>query len=198
MPPKSSRSARSGSPATNVRAAWTSGPNRFRSRAPARCSNANCEGFTRKTARRRRPRRDDSRRADFEHLAVVAGLERDPKLPNAVALRHHRHHGNDRLAHAVVERGLHVWLLAEPDQVARGRKRQLEPPALAAVERLARRHPDRIGGFLAVMGAGLFWWGGGQEEPGVEPFWHALRGNPVRIGHELIERQHHAVVGKHL
>src|SRR3982074_533409 len=166
MQPKSSRSARSGSPATNVRAAWTSGPNRFRSRAPARCSSENCEGFTGKTARRYRPRREESRRADLEPLAVVAGLEGNPKLPNAVAPGHHRHHGDDRFAHAVVERGLHVRLLAEPDQVARGRKRQLEPPALAAFERLARRHPDRIGGFLAVVGADLFRGGGGKKEPG--------------------------------
>src|SRR3982074_1983026 len=102
MQPKSSRSARSGSPATNVRAAWTSGPNRFRSRAPARCSSENCEGFTGKTARRYRPRRDESRRADFEHLAVVAGLEGNPKLPNAVAYLHAGPPGNDRWSHDVV------------------------------------------------------------------------------------------------
>src|SRR5882724_7742132 len=85
---------------------------------------------------------DASGRADLEHVAIVAGLERDTKLTAAVELRHHGHHGDDRLAPGVVERGLYACLLAEPDQVARGRKRQLEPPALAAFERLARRHPD--------------------------------------------------------
>src|ERR1035437_6211851 len=111
-----------------------------------------------------------SRRADFKYLAVVARLQRDPKLTTAVEFRHHRHHGDDRLASAVVERGLYVRLLAEPDQVAGGRKRQLEPPALPAGQRLARRYPDRIGGLLAVVGAGLLRRRSGEKEPGVEPF----------------------------
>ena len=100
------------------------------------------------------------------------------------------------LAPAVVERGLYAWLLAEPDQVAGGRKRQLEPPALAAGQRLARRQPDRIGGFLAVMGAGLLRRCRGKEEPGVEPLRHALRRDPVRVGHEFVERQPQSVVGR--
>ena len=99
---------------------------------------------------------------------------------------------------AVIERRLHAALLAELDQVARGREWQLEAPALAAFQRLARRHPDRVGGFLAVMGADLFRRRGGEEEPGIEPLRHALRRDPVRIGHEFVERQHHAVVGQHL
>src|SRR6185503_17683809 len=49
-----------------------------------------------------------------------------------------------------------------------------------------------------VMSADLFGRRGGEEEPGVEPLWHALRRDPVRIGHEFVERQHHAVIGQHL
>src|SRR6478609_8483189 len=93
-------------------------------------------------------RRLISSRADFKYLAVVAGFTRDPKLTAAVQFRHHRHDRYNRLAPAVVECGLDVSLLAKLDQVARGRKRQLEPPAIAALQRLARRHPDRIGRFL--------------------------------------------------
>src|ERR1700749_81960 len=74
--------------------------------------------------------------ADFKHLAVIAGLSRDPKLTAAIEFRHDRHHGDDRLAFAVIQCGLHAWLLAEPDQIARGRKRQFEPSALAAGQRL--------------------------------------------------------------
>ena len=99
---------------------------------------------------------------------------------------------------AVIQHRLHAWLLAEPDQIARGRERQLEAPALAAFERLARRHPDRVGGFLAVMGADLCRRRRGEEEPGIEPLRHALGRDPVRVGHQFVERQHHAVVGQHL
>ena len=42
-------------------------------------------------------------------------------------------------AKAFIERGLHAWLLAELDQVARGREWQLEAPVVAALQRLARR-----------------------------------------------------------
>src|SRR5580693_3715351 len=106
---------------------------------------------------------------DLEHLAVIAGLPGNTELTTAVQSRHDGHHRHNLFAAGVVERGFHVWLLAEPDQVARGRKRQLEPPALAAGERLARRQPDRIGGFPAVMGAHLLGRRRGEEEPGVEP-----------------------------
>jgi hypothetical protein len=99
--------------------------------------------------------RGGSHRADLKHLAVVAGFQRNTKLAAAVQPGHHRHHGHDCFASAVVERSGDVWLLAEPDQVAGGRERQLEPTALAAGQRLARRQPDRIGGFLPVMGASL-------------------------------------------
>src|SRR5882724_5176202 len=139
-----------------------------------------------------------SGRADFEDVAVVAGLERDSKLTAAIEFCHHGHHGDHRAAPGVVERGLYAWLLAEPDQVACGRKRQLEPPALAAFERLARRYPDRIRGLLAVVGADLFRRRRREEEPGVEPVRHALRCDPVRIGHQLVERQQHSALGKNL
>src|SRR5882724_10503814 len=119
-----------------------------------------------------------SPRADFEQLAVVAGLERDTKLPAAVQPGHDGHHRDDRLAPDVVERRLHIRLLAEPDQVTRGRKRQFEPPALPSCQRLARRQPDRIGGFLAVMRADLFGWGCGEKEPGIEALGHAFRRDP--------------------
>ena len=39
---------------------------------------------------------------------------------------------------------------------------------------------------------------GGKEEPGVEPLRHALGRDPVRVRNELVERQHHAVIGQHL
>src|SRR6185436_8025391 len=80
-------------------------------------------------------------RADLEHLAVVTGFEGNPELAAAIVFGHHRRHGDDGFAAGVVERRLHAWLLAELDQVARGRERQLEAPALAALQRLARRHP---------------------------------------------------------
>src|SRR5258708_16822049 len=130
-----------------------------------------------------------SHRADFKNLAVVAGFPRDPELAPAVELCHHRHHCHNRLAPHVAEGGFHAALLAEPDQVARGRKRQFEASALAAGQRLARRHPDRIGGFPAVMGAELLRGCYGDEEPGVAPVSHALRRDPLRVGHELVERQ---------
>src|SRR4051812_37292942 len=95
-------------------------------------------------------------RADLEHVAVVAGFERNPELAAAVEFGHDRHHADHRFAPAVIQRRLHARLLAELDQVARGRERQLEAAALAAFQRLARRDPDRVGGFLAVMGADLF------------------------------------------
>src|SRR6267142_6790753 len=137
-------------------------------------------------------------RADLEHLAVIAGFEGNAELAAAIVPGHDWRHSDDGFASGVIERGLHALLLAELDQVARGRERQLEAPGLATFECLARRDPDRIGGFLAVMGADLFRRRGRKEEPGVEPFWHALRRDPVRIGHEFVERQHHAVVGQHL
>src|SRR5829696_9637103 len=137
-------------------------------------------------------------RADLEHLAVIAGFEGYAELAAAIVFGHDRRHADDGFASGVVERRIHAWLLAKLDQVARGRERQLETPALAAFQRLARRHPDRIGGFLAVMGADLFRGCCGEEEPGVEPFWHALRRDPVRVRNEFVERQHHAVVGQHL
>src|ERR1700676_240912 len=140
--------------------------------------------------------RPASRRADFKHLAVIAGLGRDSELPAAVKPRHDRHHAHDRPVPRAVERGLHTFLLAELDQVARGRKRQFETPALAACQGLARRHPDRIGVFLAVVGAGLLWRCRGKKEPGVEPLWHALRRDPVRVGHKFIECQQQSVVGE--
>src|SRR5690349_12844603 len=134
-------------------------------------------------------------RADLEHIAVVARLEGNAELPASGRLGHDRSNRHDILAAAVVKRCLYACLLAELDQVARGRERQLEAAALAALQRLARRHPDRVGGFLAIMCADLFRRRGGEEEPGVEPFWHAFRRDPVRIGHEYVERQHHAVIG---
>src|SRR5260221_9863944 len=113
-------------------------------------------------------------RADLEHVAVITGLERNPKLPAAIVPGHDRLYRDDGFAPAVVECGLHAGLLAELDQIARGRERQLEAAGLAAFQRFARRHPDRIGGFLAVMGADLFGWRGGEEEPSIETLRHAL------------------------
>src|SRR6266850_447186 len=54
-----------------------------------------------------------SGRADFEDVAIVAGLERDTKLTAAVEFRHHGHHGDHRPAPGVVERSLYACLLAE-------------------------------------------------------------------------------------
>src|SRR5215216_6602365 len=123
-------------------------------------------------------------RADLEYLAVIAGFEGYAELAAAIVFGHHRHHADNGFASGVVERRLHALLLAELDQVARGRERQLEAPGLAALQRLARRDPDRVGGFLAVMGADLFGRRGSKEKPGVEPLGHALGRDPVRIGHE--------------
>src|SRR5689334_14368540 len=86
-------------------------------------------------------------RADLEHVAVIARLQRNPQLPAGGGFRHHRGHRDDVLASGVVERRFHGRLLAELDQVARGRERQLETAALPALQRLARRHPDRVSGF---------------------------------------------------
>src|SRR3954447_4688009 len=83
-----------------------------------------------------------SNRAPLEHVAVVAGLAGNAKLPAPVEFCHQRRHGHDRSAPAILERSPHAWLLAELDQVSRGWKRQLEASALAARQRLARRHPD--------------------------------------------------------
>src|SRR5436190_14920799 len=94
-------------------------------------------------------------RTDIEHVAVVARLERNPQLPAGGALGHDRRHRDDLFAAAVVKRGLHAALLAQLDQVAGGREWQLEAAGLATLQRLARRHPDRVSGFLAVMGAEL-------------------------------------------
>src|SRR5258708_14355136 len=84
----------------------------------------------------RRPgmRNDDrqSHRADFKYLAVVTGLKGNTKLTAAVEFCHHRHHRDDWLASAILERAPHACLLAELDQVAGGRERQFESPALAA------------------------------------------------------------------
>src|ERR1700754_3995380 len=73
-------------------------------------------------------------RADLEQLAVVTRLQRNPQLAPAVESGHDRHHGHDGFAPAVIERGLHARLLAEPDQVAGGRERQLEPSTLTACQ----------------------------------------------------------------
>src|SRR4051794_27535289 len=137
-------------------------------------------------------------RADLEHLAIVASLPGDAKLSSSVQLRHDGHHGDDWLAPAVVECGPDGCLFAEPDQVAGGRKRQFKPAALAARQGLARRNPDRVGRFLAVMGAGLLGRSGGEKEPGVEPLRHALRRDPVRIRHQLIEREQQTIFPENL
>src|SRR5437879_10515046 len=112
-------------------------------------------------------------RADLEHVAVVAGLERNPELAAAVVFGHDRHHRDHRFPAGIIQRRLHAGLLAELDQVAGGREWQLEAPGLAPFQRLARRDPDRVGGFLAVVGADLLGRRGSQEEPGAEALWHA-------------------------
>src|SRR5262249_12968476 len=131
--------------------------------------------------------------ADLEQFAVIAGFLGNPELATAIEPGHHRHHGDDVLASCLLQRALHVALLAELDQVARGRERQLEAPVFAAFKRLARRDPDRVGGFLTVMGTELVRRSGGEEKPGVETFRHALRRDPVRVGHEFIECEYQAV-----
>src|SRR5579871_155619 len=139
-----------------------------------------------------------TKRADLEHLAVIAGLARNDELPAAIVAGHHRHHGDDGLAAGLCERRADARLLAELDQVARGGEWQLEPAALAARKRLPGRDPDRIRRFLAVMGAELIGRRGGQEEPGVEALRHALRRDPMRIGDEFVEREPELVVGEHV
>src|SRR5689334_18207968 len=94
----------------------------------------------------------------------------------------------------MVQRGAHAALLGEADQIARGRERQFEAAALAALYGLARRNPDRVGGLPAVMGAELIGRRRGEEEPGIEAFGHALRRDPVRVGNERVERELEAVV----
>src|SRR5579871_4203407 len=68
-----------------------------------------------------------TKRADLEHLAVIAGFARDDELPAAIVTGHHRHHGDDGLAAGLCERRADARLLAELDQVARGGEWQLEP-----------------------------------------------------------------------
>src|SRR6266567_1607433 len=63
-------------------------------------------------------------RADLEHVAVIAGLERNPQLTAAIVPGHDRRHGDDALTPAVVERGTDAGLLAELDEIARCRERQ--------------------------------------------------------------------------
>ena len=138
-------------------------------------------------------------RADLEHLAVVAGLERNAELAAAVVPGHDRHHGDDGLApgcrRAPPSRFACLPSLIRLRVVGNGSlKRPLSPPSSAS----RGDTQIEVGGFLAVMGADLFRRRGGEEEPGVEPLRHALRRDPVRIGHEFVERQHHAVVGQHL
>src|SRR5580704_10864354 len=74
-------------------------------------------------------------RTDLEHLAVIAGLARDHELAAAIEPRHDRHHGHDRSAARPIQRGRDARLLAELDQVAGGRKRQLEAAIFTALER---------------------------------------------------------------
>src|SRR5829696_5984665 len=69
-------------------------------------------------------------RADLEHLAVIAGFEGNAELAATIVFGHHRRHADDGFASGVLERRLHARLLAELDQVTRGRERQLEAPAL--------------------------------------------------------------------
>src|ERR1700735_2167251 len=86
--------------------------------------------------------------SNLEHSAVVTGLTRNPKLAATVQLRHHRHDGHDRPCSGVNERRLDIALFAKPDQIARGRERQLEPSALPAGQGFPGRQPDRVGRFL--------------------------------------------------
>src|SRR6266404_4919866 len=165
--------------------------------APGSAAHHAANGGALRSIRGTSPALPPSHRPYLEHFAVVTGLKGNPKLAAAVEFCHHRHHCHHGLASAVVDRRLYVRLLAEPDQVTGGWKRQFEPSAPAAFERFARRYPDRIGGFLAVVGAGLLRRRGGEKEPGIEPFWHALRRDPMRIRHQLVERQQHSVIGEH-
>src|ERR1700761_7785991 len=81
-------------------------------------------------------------RADLEHFAVVTGLLGNAELAPTIELGHHGHHRDDRLVLHLLERGSNIGLLAEPDQVARGRERQLEAPAFTTLQRFARRPPE--------------------------------------------------------
>src|SRR5207344_946495 len=65
-------------------------------------------------------------RADVEHVAVVARFQGNAQLPAGRGLGHDRRDGDDVLASGVVERRFHAALLAELDQVAGSRERQLE------------------------------------------------------------------------
>src|ERR1700744_866322 len=70
--------------------------------------------------------------AHLKQFAVVPGFTRNAKLATAVQPRHDGHDGTDLLSSGIVERRIHVRLLAELDQVTRGRKRQLESSAVTA------------------------------------------------------------------
>src|SRR4051812_30357986 len=103
-------------------------------------------------------------RTELEHLAIIAGFARNAQLASAICgLGHDWHHRDDVHAPRSIEGARHRRLLAEPDQVAGGWKRQLETAILAARQRLARRDPDRVGRFPAVMGAKLVRRRGRQE-----------------------------------
>src|SRR5258708_31041061 len=117
-------------------------------------------------------------RADLEHLAVIAGFEGNAELAAAIVPGHDGRHGDDGFVSGVIERRLHAWLLAELDQIARGRERQLEAPAIAAFERLSRRHQDRVGGIHAVMSAATFGPPGCEYDHGDDPFWPPLTLSP--------------------
>src|SRR5581483_5857100 len=52
--------------------------------------------------------------------------------------------------------------------------------------------------FPAIVPPELIRRRGGEEEPGVEALGHALRGNPVRVGDELVQRQPELVLGEHV
>src|SRR5260221_11146475 len=81
-------------------------------------------------------------RADLEHVAVITGLERNPKLPAAIVPGHDRLYRDDGFAPPVVECGLHAGLLAELDQIPRGRERQLEASGRAGFPPFAGRTPN--------------------------------------------------------
>src|SRR5579871_6057927 len=90
-------------------------------------------GGTYRTAGRRHfdtGRMMSAQRADLEQFAVVAGFPGNAELAAAIEAGHDRHHGHDGLALALRERVTDAGLLAELDQVARGRERKLETPAL--------------------------------------------------------------------
>src|SRR6516165_7747647 len=107
-------------------------------------------------------------RANLEDLAVIAGFHRNPQLAAAIEPGHDRHYGHDRLAACISKRRADPALLAELDEVARGRERQLEATGLSAFQRLARRDPDRVRRLPAIMRAELVGRCRRKEEPGVE------------------------------